>query len=176
MDIKLFITALLGVSAIAYFIPVENMKKVSADKDIPLVIFEKPLMYTLTQEGVNRIIKSSQAVRYNSRDELFDANILIKNEEQKKDFQIEKFNADIIIKKDNLYKLVDNVEYQRDSFVSLKTNQMFYNDDENIVYNSKPFEGYYYDSKLKGTDLYLDLNNKTLNAKNTHFEIDMKKK
>lgn len=176
MDIKLFISALLGVSTFAYFLPVENLKNSNEDKDIPLVIFEKPLMYSLTQDGVSRVIQSSQAVRYNTRDELFDANILVKNELENNQFQVEKFNADIIIKKDSLYTLIDNVKYERDNFAKLKTNQMFYDEKKDIVYNNKSFEGNYYNSKLKGTDLYLDLNNKTFSAKQTHFEIDMKKK
>jgi hypothetical protein len=72
--------------------------------------------------------------------------------------------------------LIDNVRYERDNFAKLKTNQMFYDEKKDIVYNNKSFEGNYYNSKLKGTDLYLDLNNKTFSAKQTHFEIDMKKK
>ena len=53
MDIKLFNYSLLLLAIGAYFIPVENIKKDSDIKDIPLVIFEKPLMYTLDDENLS---------------------------------------------------------------------------------------------------------------------------
>ena len=176
MDIKFFITILLAISIGAYFIPVKNYKKDNADKDIPLVIFEKPLMYTMTDTSINRVVESSHAVRYKTRDELFNADIILTNQYKDKEFQTEFLKADIIIKKQDQYNLTDNVVYKRDDFITLNTNQMFYNDKTRIASNSKPFNGNYYDHFVKGTDLYFDANNKILKSKNTHFEIQMNKK
>lgn len=176
MDIKLFVSTLLALGIAAYFLPVENLKKDAVSKDIPLVIFEEPLMYTLNENNLNRVVQASHAVRYKNRDEMFNSHIILNNNDETKNFKVENLEADIIIKKKDLYTLIDNVKYTRDDFVTLNTNEMYYNDLKRIAYNNKPFEGNYYNHFVKGTNLYLDANSNHIKAKNAHFEIDMTKK
>lgn len=175
MDIKSFITILLVLGIAAYFIPVENIKKDKSDKDIPLVIFEEPLMYTFNDSTITRVVQASHAVRYKNRDEMFNADIILNNIDKTKKYITEKFKADIIIKKKELYTLFDNVKYTRDNFITFSTNELYYNENTKIVYNDKPFEAKYYKSLLKGTNLYFDTTEKEMKSQNTHFEIDMKK-
>lgn len=176
MDIKAFISILLVLAIGAYFIPVENKQKNSMSKDIPLAIFEKPLMYTLDENGVNRVVNASSAVRYKNRDEMFNADINLKNKDLSKKFLKEKLKADIIIKKIDLYRLIDNVKYARDDFMTLNTNELYYDDKKKIGYNKKPFDGTYFAHYMKGNSIYFDVNKKFMKAKDTHFEIDMNKK
>lgn len=172
MDIKYFIFFLFFISIGIYFIPVENVQKNDVDKDIPLVIFEEPLMFSLNEQNLSRIVQASHVVRYKSRDEIFDSSLIINN--INKDFKVEKLKADIIIKRDDLYTLIDNVVYERDDFLSFNTNEMYYNETKKLAYNYQKFSGKYYDNKLSGENLYLDANKKLFESKNVNFTIDMK--
>ena len=99
MDIKLFNYSLLFLAIGTYFIPVENRAKNNDIKDIPLVVFEKPLMYTITDKNVSRIVEGSHAVKYKTRDEMYDANIVLRNNLEKNNYNIETLEAQVIIKK-----------------------------------------------------------------------------
>ncbi|MGB1227552.1 MAG: hypothetical protein ACPG9K_06625, partial [Poseidonibacter sp.] len=111
MDIKLFNYSLLILAVGAYFIPVENVIKNDDSKDIPLVIFEKPIMHTLTEQNVSRTVIASHAVRYKTRDEMFDANVFLRNNLKEKDFKVETLEAQVIIKKGDDLTLRRDVKY-----------------------------------------------------------------
>lgn len=176
MGMKNFIFVLLFLAIGAYFIPVKNLEKNIMGKDLPLVIFEDPIMYTLNEKNVSRVVVATHAVKYQNRDEMFNADIILKNEDLTKNFDNEKLKADLIVKKENIYVLTTNVKYTRDNFIKLNTNELIYNDTKKIAENSKPFVAIYNNHLLKGSSVFLDINNDFLTAKNTHFEIDVNKK
>ena len=176
MAIRIFTFSLLILSLGAYFIPVENMKKDIIDKDAPLVIFESPFMYTISEDNINRVIYATHAIKYQNRDEMYNADILLKNRDKTQDFKNEKLKADLIVKKGDNYTLTDNVKYTRDDFIKLNTNELFYDDIAKIATNTKPFDAIYNKHTLKGDTVYLDINKYFVKAKNTHFEIDVNKK
>ena len=176
MDMRIFTSILLFLALGAYFFPVENLKKNALEKDLPLVIFEKPVMYTLNELNVNRLVMATHAVKYQNRDEMFNADIILKNNDLSKDFDSEKLKADLIVKKGDIYNLTNNVKYTRDDFIKLNTNELNYDDKNKIVKNSKPFDAIYNTHSLKGTNLYLNINDNYVKANNTHFEIDVTKK
>jgi len=176
MGIKLFTFILLILSLGAYFIPVENLKKNLVDKDKPLGIFEDAFMYTIDENGINRIVFATHAIKYKNRDEMYNADIILKNMDSTKNFNNEKLKADLIVKKGDNYTLTNNVKYTRDDFIKLNTNELFYNDIKKIAQNTKPFDAVYNNHFVKGDSVYLDINNDFIKAKNTHFEIDVTKK
>ena len=173
MAIKNFIFVILIISVGFYFIPVENSVKKTDDKDNPLVIFESAIMYTLNENSLNRVVIASHAVKYQNRDEMYDADITLKNQDSTKEFKNENLKADLIIKKGDIYNLTDNVKYIRDDFIKLNTNELIYDDKNKIAKNSKPFDAIYNNHSLIGTNLHLDINNDYIKANNTHFEIDV---
>lgn len=175
MAMKLFILTLLILSLGSYFIPVLNITTNTLDKDIPQVIFESPLMYTLNENGINRVVIASHAIKYQNRDEMYNAEITIKNEDETKNFKSEKLKANLIVKRADQYTLTDNVKYTRDNFIKLNTNELFYDHIKRIANNTKPFDAIYNNHFVKGDTLYLDVNNDFIKAKNTHFEIDVTK-
>ena len=176
MVIKFFAFILLFLAVGAYFVPVENIKNNIIDKDAPVVIFETPAMYTINEEGINRIVYANNAIKYKNRDEMYNADILLKNIDKTQDFKNEKLKADLIVKKGDNYTLTDNVKYTRDDFIKLNTNELFYDDIAKIATNTKPFDAIYNKHTLKGDTVYLDINKYFVKAKNTHFEIDVNKK
>lgn len=176
MAIKLFTFILLLLSLGAYFIPVENLKKTLVNKDTPLVVFEDALMYTIDENSINRLVFATHAIKYKNRDEMYNADILLKNLDDTKNFENEKLKADLIVKKGDNYTLINNVKYTRDDFIKLNTNELFYDDIKKIAQNTKPFDAIYNNHFVKGNSVYLDINNEFVKAKNTHFEIDVTKK
>ena len=145
MGIKLFTFILLILSLGAYFIPVENLKQNLVDKDKPLGIFEDAFMYTIDENSINRIVFATHAIKYKDRDEMYNADIILKNMDNTKNFNNEKLKADLIVKKSDNYTLTNNVKYTRDDFIKLNTNELFYNDINKIAQNTKPFDAVYND-------------------------------
>lgn len=176
MDIKLFNYSLLILAVGAYFIPVENVIKNDDSKDIPLVIFEKPIMHTLTEQNVSRTVIASHAVRYKTRDEMFDANVFLRNNLKEKDFKVETLEAQVIIKKGDDLTLRRDVKYKRDDFINLNTNELDYNLTTRLAQNSVAYDGNYYNNYIKGTNLFLDGLNSNMKSNNVHFEIEVKNK
>jgi hypothetical protein len=84
MGMKTFTFVLLVLALGAYFIPVQNIEKNAMGKDLPVVVFEKPIMYTLNETNVNRVVVASHAVKYQNRDEMFNADIILKNSDTRK--------------------------------------------------------------------------------------------
>ena len=175
MAVKTFTFVLLIFALIAYFIPVKNIQDTLAGTDAPIVVFEKPIMYTLTDKSVSRVVIATYAVRYKTRDEMFNADILLKNTDPTKKYNNEKLKADLIVKKGEEYTLTNNVKYIRDDFIKLDTEELFYNDINKIVKNNKPYNATYYSHLLNGENIYLDINKDLITSKNTHFEIKIDK-
>ena len=176
MVIKYFAFTLLILSIGAYFVPVENTKKNIIDSNAPVVIFETPVMYTIDEDGVKRVIYANSAIKYKDRDEMYDADITLKNLDAKQNFKSENLKADLIVKKESKYILTNNVKYSRDNFIKVNTNELFYDDVKKIADNTKPFDAIYNNHYLRGDTFYIDINNDFAKAKNTHFEIDVTKK
>ena len=176
MAIKIFTFLILVISLGSYFIPIKSIKKNSVDKAIPLVIFESPFMYTIDENTINRTVKASHAIKYENRDEMYDADILLKNLDKTQEFKIEKLKADLIVKKADTYTLTNNVKYTRDDFIKLDTEELFYNDINKIVTNNKPYNATYYNHAFNGENVYLDIKKDFITSKNTHFEIKIDKK
>ena len=176
MAIKVFTFFLFAISLWAYFLPVESLKDRLADKDAPVVIFEEPFMYTIDTNSINRTVQASYAIKYKDRDEMFNSDIILKNIDKTKNFNSENLKADLVVKKENTYTLTNNVKYKRDDFIKLNTEELFYNDLTKIANNTKPFDGIYNNHFVKGDTLYFDLNNSSITAKNTHFELEIDNK
>ena len=176
MAVKIFTFLLLGFSLWAYFTPIEKENKNVVNEDIPLVVFESPFMYTLDKDSINRIVKASYATRYENRDEMINAHITLKNNDKTQNFKTEQLKADFIVKKTNDYTLTNNVVYTRDNFIKVNTQELFYNELEQIAKNTKPFDAIYYNHFTKGDTIYLDMNRDFITSKNAYFEIEINKK
>ncbi len=78
-----------------------------------------------------------------------------------------------MVKKETLYSFFNNVKYDREDVFSLRTHELYYDVQNEIAYNSKPFNSIYKGDVLNGTNLYLDNKINFLKAQKSHFEIDM---
>ncbi|PRN01646.1 hypothetical protein HOO34_04155 [Aliarcobacter cryaerophilus] len=176
MALKIFFFISLVLAIIFYFLPVDKIKKDFKKEDIALFIFENPVMYSLDENMVTKKIVAAQAVRYETRDEMYYGDITLNNNNIAKNFKSENIKADFIVKKGAIYNLKNNVKYKRDDFIKIDTKEMIYDDLNKIAKNSSPFKAEYYAHKYNGENLYLESEKNIINSKNTHFEIDIEKR
>ena len=175
MAVRIFIFSLLVISIVSMFLTIDKDKNKSEKKDIALITFENSVMYTMNDEKVTRIVQSTKAVRYRQRDEMFNGT-LISSVKSKDNELADIITADFIEKKGPKLKFVNHVKYNRDNFMTLKTDILHYNLDTKIAYNNKPFIGTYYDNYLIGSELYMDTNKTYFKSKKAHFKINLEEK
>lgn len=176
MVIRAFVLILLVLSVTSYFIPVENIIKKDNEVETPLLVFNDSTMYTLTTDSMNRIVYAKEVYRFEKRDVMHEGALTLKNFDSKNNYVTDVLYSDIIVKRGDIYKFFKNVRFKREDFISLNTDELFYNAKEEIVTNTLPFNGNYYNNTIKGDNLYLDMKSYFMKSKNTHFEIDMKNK
>ena len=174
MVIKLFVTLLLFFSLVSYFVPVENIDKKDNKEEIPLLVFKDSTMYTLTPESMDRVVYAKEVQRFEKRDIMHEGALTLKKVDKNNKEFTDTLYADIIVKRGELFKFFKNVKFKRDNFISLNTDELFYDSEKELATNSLPFDGTYYNNYIKGESIYLDMKSYFMKAKNTHFEIDMK--
>lgn len=175
MVVRLFIFALLGLSILSYFIPVEKVDKKNTTADNALLTFNESTMYTLTPESMNRVVQSKQVLRYRDRDVMHNGSLTLKSQDKENNEITDKLFSDIIIKKADSFKFLKNVKFVRNDYITLNTDELLYNAKTEIATNTLPFEGTYFNNYIKGENIYLDLNKYNMKAKNTHFEVEVNK-
>jgi hypothetical protein len=74
----------------------------------------------------------------------------------------------------NSKKLINNVKYTKGDIISLTTNQLNYDIENQIATNKVKFHAVYNFNEINGTHLYLDIKNNKIKSKNTHFSIENK--
>lgn len=175
MVIRIFVLGLLIIATASYFVPVDIIDKKNANEDLPLLVFDDSIMYTLNSQNMNRIVYSKKAIRYKTRDVLVDGSLTTRSFDSKGEIITDTLLSDTIIKRGDEFRFLNNVKFTRNDYINLKTDELNYNAKTKIAFNSKPFDGNYYENYIKGNDIYLDLNKYYMSAKKAHFEIDTKK-
>ena len=172
MAINIFILSIIVLSLIVTNVKVKNEQNIIEYKNIPLITFTNSTLYEINQNFVKNIIKSSQALNYKNRDELYDATIVFKNDYNKTNT----LNAQYILKKDYIYELYQDVyiDVHNENNISLLSDYVEYNEKENVLKNNNEFDLKYNSNRLLGDNLYYDMNNKVIKAQNTHFMLKIK--
>ncbi|RXJ89089.1 hypothetical protein CRV01_10755 [Arcobacter sp. CECT 8983] len=176
MVIRVFVLILLALSVTSYFIPVKNLIKKDNQTETPLLVFNDSTMYTLTTDSMNRILYAKEVYRFEKRDVMHEGALTLKSYDSKNNYVTDVLYSDVIVKRGDIYKFFKNVRFKRDNFISLNTDELFYNAKEEIATNTLPFNGTYYNNIINGNSLYLDMKSYFMKSNNTHFEIDMKNK
>lgn len=176
MVIRVFIFALLGLSILSYFITIEDKRKKYASEDIALLKFTDSTMYTLTTDSMHRIVNSKEALRYKNRDVMYEGILTLKAKDNDNKKLTDIIFSDVIIKRGDDFKFLNNVKYLRDDYITLNTDELLYNAKTRIATNTLPFDGTYFNNYIKGKNIYLNLNEYHMKAKEAHFEIEIEKK
>jgi hypothetical protein len=174
MGVKLFVFSLFIVSILSLFSEITQKVSHDAVQETPLVTFTDATMYTLNEGEVLRIVEAQNAVRYKTRDEMYDGTIITRVKDNANNSDVKDIiRADKMVKKENLYSFFDNVKYDRENLFSLRTHELYYDVQNEIAYNYQPFNSIYKGDVLNGTNLYLDNKINFLKAQKSHFEINM---
>lgn len=175
MAMKSFIFVIFIFSLFFYMLPVQKINKYESSDNIPLATFENAKMNTFNNISMSKIVEAKKVIKYQNREELFDGDITLINQDSNKNFKSENLKADFIIKKDNIFTFENNVKYIRDDIAKFNTDFLIYDNIKKIAQNDRTFDGIYNNHYMKGTNLYADLNNDFMTSKNSHFEIDISK-
>ncbi len=176
MVINVFVILLLLFSTLSYFIPVENRAKKDATEDIALLTFNNSTMYTLTPDSMNRLINSEKVLRYKDRDVMYKGVLTLKGKDKDNKEITDTLYSDLIVKRGDNFKFSKNVKYKRDDYITLNTDELYYDAKSRVAKNTLPFEGTYFNNYIKGEQIYLDFNKYHMKSKKTHFEIEIQKK
>lgn len=176
MVIRLFVGILFILSIVVYFLPSEQGTGKGIDKDTPLLTFIDSTMYTLDTNSLNRVIFAKEAVRYKDRDVMHDGSLMLKSVDKDNKKITDTLLSDLIIKRGDEFKFINDVRFKRNNYMTLNTNELLYNAKTRIATNTLPFNGTYFNNYLEGENIYLDLNKYYMNALKTHFEIEIEKK
>lgn len=177
MGVKLFVITLFIFSVFSLFSEITKYTKIKDKKDTPLITFTDATMYTLNQDEVLRIVEAKEAIRYKTRDEMYDATVVsrVKDKNNKSNAAKDTVSAKKMVKKEDLYSFFDDVRYNRDNFMILRTNELYYDIKKEIAYSNVPFQSVYNGDILNGNKFYLDNKIKSFKAEQSHFEINMNK-
>lgn len=172
MAIKNFALFLFLFAIGGLFFSSQTTQSQIISKEKPMLVFDNSTMYTLSELGVERIVNSTKAERYKNKDIMQNGKIIMRA----KDRNITDYvSANTIIKRGDKFEFLKNAKYNRENYISLKSDEMFYNAKTKIATNNIPFKGRYYDNILNGEKLYFDTNTSVIKANKAHFEIETEK-
>lgn len=171
MAIRVFVYSLLALSLLAIVLGSETKSKEGELQERAALTFHDSTLYVIAQDGVESIVNSKKVLRYKNRDVMYDGRLITKVKNQVN--LVDTVESKIILKVGDDLTFLNDVYYSRGDSINLKTDALDYNTKLKIAKNSKPFEGIYYGSSLKGKNLYMDLNKSIIRAKNAHFKINM---
>lgn len=169
MGLRGFVYILLSLSVL--FIVAEVNTKVIKDVkvELPLLTFQDATMYTLSDTQLSRVIYANEVKRFKDRDVMYSGKILIK--QATNELTIDTLIADIIIKRKDDYKFLNNVQFTRGSDLTLNTDELLYDTKQEILTNNVSFNGIYNNNIINGKNLYYDVQKRVLKVKNAHFEV-----
>ena len=172
MGIRVFLYSIVMLSgfALLYTIAfdkpnIANMKKMAQ------VSFENSTLYQIDNINVKQIVQAKEAKHFYNRDEMSDATIISRINNQKNFTRI--VSGKKIIKLGNILTLQGDVMINSDNKYILNTPYLRYNTQTQIANNDDPFSIDYKKYNLKGTRLHFDLKNNIMGANNIDFKFNL---
>jgi len=169
MAIKYFSYTILIISFISAIIGITPKEKDKSNEEQPQIVFENSTLYTFTKDNLERIVNSTRAMNYKTKDIMYDGKIILRRVDNGTDY----VEADVIIKRLEKYKFLNDVKYNRENSILLNTDELYYDGITKIATNTIEFDGIYNNSTIKGKALYFDTNKSIFKSKDTHFEVLM---
>ena len=79
--------------------------------------------------------------------------------------------SDKIIKKGEKYSFFKNSSFDRSNYISLNSDEFYYDAITGIITNTIDYNGTYYENIIRGNSIYFDSLKNNFKSKNVHFEI-----
>jgi hypothetical protein len=169
MAINYFTYAILIIAFVSAVVGITPKQKDKNSEEQAQIVFEDSTLYTFNVDNLERIINSTRAMKYKTKDIMYDGKIILRRADNGTDY----IESDVIIKRLEQYKFLNNVKYNRENNIILNTDELFYDGIKKIATNTIEFDGIYNNSTIKGKGLYLDTNKSIFKSKDTHFEVLM---
>lgn len=174
MGIRGFILILFCIAFVMLFYTDNTKVEVIEKKELPTVVFDNSIMYKISQNSVLEVLTSSKTNIFKDKEEFIDAAIVLKSD---KDFnKTNNISADYILKIDDMLYLNKDVNLYTANGLSLNTQELTLDIVKKIGTNSSPFVAKIDNNIFNGDNLYLDINNRHIMAKNCKFKIDVRDK
>lgn len=167
MAIKYFTYLILVISFISAIVTITPKENDKSKEEQPQIVFENSTLYTFNVDNLERIVNSTRAMKYKTKDIMYDGKIILRRVDNGTDY----IESDVIIKRLEQYKFLNNVKYNRENNIILNTDELFYDGIKKIATNTIEFDGIYNNSTIKGKALFFDTNKSIFESKDTHFEI-----
>jgi len=166
MAIKAFLITLFVSSALFLLYDIEAIKDNIQQEEKPLVSFYDSISYSLDQESVKSIVRSSEAYMYKKREEMVNATMLSRDDKR----TVANFlKSDFATKVGDDFYFEGNVFFQSKEGLELTTEQLEYNSNNKIVKNYLAFEIDHDGNRYKGERLFYDSQNSVLKAYDIKF-------
>lgn len=176
MGIKIFIYVLFTLSLASYFYKVDVDLGKKTTEERPLLTFDNATMYTIDEYEVRRVVQAKIAAIFKNKEELFDAIIVDRVQDEKDKVFTDTIRSNYLLKEGSFLTMRGDVKYNRGGEIVLNSSELYYDIDKMVGYNKKPFELLYNSQLLTGTNIYFDGKSYIFEADKTHFEIDIKNK
>ncbi|MFZ9659124.1 MAG: hypothetical protein ACO29X_01060 [Arcobacteraceae bacterium] len=170
MALRLFLLSIIIVSFFLTDIVVKDVAKNDSKEALPKVSFINSTMYELNNHQVEKIVKSKQAIQYESKDELKDAVLILRGAKNTTDTISGKYMK----RENNAYEFRKNIVFTRGEDMQLKTESLNYNDTTGIVSNNDYFVFNFQKSLFSGKKLYISKNDFAISGQQAHFVLNEK--
>ncbi|MDD2697856.1 MAG: LPS export ABC transporter periplasmic protein LptC [Arcobacteraceae bacterium] len=144
--------------------------KIKSNEEKPQVTFINSIMYDINTKFVDKILTSKETYRYENKDQLKDAIVVLRNANNNSDT----ISAKYIKRENEIYDFQKDVVISRDKDFRLTTDSLQYDMKSGVASNSVPFLFRYKNSIFSGTNLSLSRNNYAISGDSAHFRINTK--
>ncbi|MGB3751024.1 MAG: hypothetical protein WA945_05605 [Arcobacteraceae bacterium] len=154
MGISKFMVVLVILSVGFLFIDKKQQEPILNETKKPTVSFLDSVMYEITEKSVEQVVRLRQADIYDTKEELFDATIIIKANENS--YGINSMSSKNIVKIDDQIFLSNKVNLILTDGINIQTEKLNYNLKTKIVQNDVSFLAIKDGSTFYGYNLFLD--------------------
>ena len=173
MGISKFFILLIILTIIFLFVEKDKVIQNTKSEEKPKVSFYNSTMYEITNSAINQIVISKMAKHYNKREELYEATIVTKANEESYDTNTISGNK-IIKRGDDIY-LTGAVNLILSDKTNIKTEQLDYNTKTKVATNKVDFIAIRENDTFQGNTLFLDTMNEKIEAKKANFRMKVMK-
>ncbi|QOG12984.1 hypothetical protein [Arcobacter sp. FWKO B] len=170
MAIRYFLIATFFVAIVSLFLSFEDQKTDTLSAEKPSMIFNNSVLFTINDKEVERVVDSKKTFIFKNKEEMYESKFVFKTKE------VDIFDtlvSDVAFKEGEFLSFFGNVVFKRSDYITVTTDEAFYNLTDKTAYNSKDFVAMYYNNELYGNSFYI-MDNYYMKSKNVTFKIDMK--
>ena len=176
MGIKNFVFLILIISISLFVFTVSfDEKKEQSSAVVPFVTFVNSTMYDINEKQVTQIIQSKKAFNYKNKDELYDATIVLRTQQEDSiESLTDTVNAKYIEVTKDLFKFRGDVRYNRGSSTTLNSDKLDYDRIKRQLTGNQDFIAYHDGNKLEGKKLSIKKDRTIFKgSKNTPVKLDI---